>query len=90
MFQNGETEGWVPLIAAKDENNLILIAKEMFRFDDVGIKFVALENGASISILAELNGIQPMIWGSIEPLRLRRASQSSLGTGKSQLVMLSW
>ncbi len=59
LFLNGENEGWVPLIAAKDENNLILIAKEMFSFDDASSRFVALEDGATISIPAELNKIQP-------------------------------
>ena len=59
LFPGGETEGWVPLMAAQGETNLILVFQEMFSFKEGSARFIALDEGASLSVPADLAGIQP-------------------------------
>ena len=80
LFQNGEAEGWVPLIAAKGETNLILIFDEVFSFEEGGLRFVALDEGASVTALAELSRIQPNDLGMERANS--RAKRSDSGHGR--------
>ena len=54
-----ETEGWAAYLVKKDEGNLILFLDEMANTNDDRLRFIALEEGASISISPELASIQP-------------------------------
>jgi len=59
LFPGGETEGWVPLTAAQGETNLILVFQDLFSFEEDSARFIALDEGASISVPEDLAGIQP-------------------------------
>lgn len=59
LFTGGETEGWEAFMVAQGETNLMLVFSEMMNFDPGAMRIVALDNGASLSVPAELAGIQP-------------------------------
>lgn len=59
VFTGGEAEGWVPFLVAQGEGNLILVLDELFNFDDDRFRFIAIDEGASISVSAELAQITP-------------------------------
>jgi hypothetical protein len=59
LFSGGETEGWVAFSVGIGEGNLIIIFDEMMSFDDDRFRFIALEEGASVSVDIELAEIQP-------------------------------
>lgn len=59
LFTGGESEGWSAYLVAQGEGNLILVANETFNFDDDAIRYVALDEGASISISPDLASINP-------------------------------
>jgi hypothetical protein len=58
MLSSGETEGWGVYQVAQGEGNLILIHEEMFSFD-ASPSFIALEEGASVTVPSELGDIEP-------------------------------
>jgi hypothetical protein len=54
-----EAEGWIAYVVKKDEGNLMLFLDEMANNDDDRFRFIALEDGASVSIPSDLASIQP-------------------------------
>ncbi len=64
LFPGGETEGWVPLMAAQGETNLILVFQELFSFEEGSARFIALDEGASISVPKDLVAIEPTELGA--------------------------
>jgi hypothetical protein len=54
-----QTEGWSAYLVKKDETNLILFLDEMANNDEDRLRFIALEEGASVQIPPDLAGIQP-------------------------------
>lgn len=58
LFPDGETEGWAAFVAGIDEGNLILVFDELY-FDAERLSFIALDDGASVSIPPELSDIEP-------------------------------
>lgn len=58
LFPNGEAEGWVVQMAAKGEKNLILVFDEISNMDDMDTRYIALDEGATLTAPAELNSIQ--------------------------------
>jgi|FaiFalDrversion2_1042247.scaffolds.fasta_scaffold02656_1 hypothetical protein len=59
LFTGGEAEGWSAYLVAQGENNLILVVDELLNFDENAIRYIALDEGATISISPELASIKP-------------------------------
>lgn len=59
LYKDGETEGWVAFSIGQGEGNLILIFDELLNFDDDRRRFIALDEGASLSVSADLAKIEP-------------------------------
>ncbi len=59
LFKDGETEGWSAYLIGQGEGNLILIVDELLSFDDDRRRFIALDDGASITVAPELSQIEP-------------------------------
>lgn len=59
LFAGGETEGWSSYLIGQGESNLILIVDELLSFDENRLRFIALDDGASISVAPELSDIEP-------------------------------
>jgi hypothetical protein len=59
MTAGGETEGWAAYLVAKGEKDLILVFNEISSFDENSVRYIALDNGASISVPPELAKIKP-------------------------------
>lgn len=59
LFTGGETEGWVGFMVGIGEGNLVLIVNELFNFDENRFRFIALDDGASIDVSADLKNIMP-------------------------------
>jgi hypothetical protein len=59
LYPGGETEGWVAFEVGEGETNLILIVDELFNFDLDRLRFIALEEGASIAVPFDLAEIEP-------------------------------
>jgi len=64
LFTDGETEGWAAFLAGQEEGNLILIFDELLSFDEDRRRFIALDEGASVTIPSELSTIQPTDLGA--------------------------
>ena len=58
LYTGGEAEGWAAYLVGQGEGNLILIVNESWNFDENAIRFIALDEGASIGISPDLAGIQ--------------------------------
>jgi hypothetical protein len=63
LYREGEAEGWVAFAVGEGEGSLILIVDELGNWDGDRFRFVALEDGASMGVPAELTGIQPEYTG---------------------------
>lgn len=59
LFTDGEAEGWSAYLIDQGENNLILIVDEVMNWDDDRFRYIALDEGASITVPAELSDIKP-------------------------------
>ncbi len=59
LFTGGEAEGWSAYLVAQGEGNLILVVNETYNFDEGAIRYIALDEGAKISISPELASIKP-------------------------------
>jgi hypothetical protein len=59
LYTDGEAEGWAGYLVGAEEGNLILIVDEMFSFSDEDMRFIALDEAASIDVPTELKGIDP-------------------------------
>lgn len=55
----GETEGWAPYLVGIREGNLILIFDELANTNEQDLRFIALDDGASIGIDPALAAISP-------------------------------
>jgi hypothetical protein len=55
----GETEGWATYLVARGEKNLMLVFQELLGLDENAIRYIALDQGASISIPPDLADIKP-------------------------------
>lgn len=58
LFTSGESEGWAAYLVSTGESNLILIFDELLNFDDNALRYVALDDGASISVASDLKDIK--------------------------------
>lgn len=59
LYTGGEAEGWAGFLVGKGESNLILIFDETMNFEETGVRFIALDDGASIKVSPDLSGISP-------------------------------
>lgn len=59
LYAGEETEGWVVFLVAKGEGSLILILDDAGSSEDDRLRFIALDEGASIGVSPELAGIEP-------------------------------
>lgn len=64
LFTGGETEGWVAYVVGKDERNLILIVDEGLNFDDTSVRYIAIDDGASLSVSPDFATISPTNLGT--------------------------
>ena len=55
----GETEGWAPYLVGIKEGNLILIFDELSNTNEQDLRFIALDDGASIGVDSALAAISP-------------------------------
>jgi hypothetical protein len=58
VFSGGEAEGWAAYLISQGEGNLILIVDELLNFSDEGLRFIALDDGATIAVSPDLVNIQ--------------------------------
>jgi hypothetical protein len=56
---DSETEGWIPYLIGIGEGNLILIYDELLNTNEQDLRFIALDEGASISVDPKLATILP-------------------------------
>lgn len=64
IYTGGDTEGWISFEVADNEGNLILIFDEMANWDDDDrLRYIAIDEGASFNIPAELSQIQSNEFG---------------------------
>ncbi len=59
LFSGGETEGWVAYLVAQGEGSLMLVVDEILNFESDAKRYIALDDGASISISPDLASITP-------------------------------
>jgi hypothetical protein len=59
LYTGGETEGWVAYLIGKDEGNLILVFEESWSIESDAVRYIALDEGASISVSPDLYDIAP-------------------------------
>lgn len=59
LFTGGETEGWAAYLVAQGEGNLMLVVDEILNFDSDARRYIALDDGASISVSSDLANINP-------------------------------
>lgn len=64
LFTGGEAEGWMAYLVAEGERNLMLIVNEVFNFDSDAIRYIALDEAASLTVPSELRGIEPTDYGT--------------------------
>ena len=58
LYTGGEAEGWAAYPVGQGEGNLILVVNESWNFDENAIRYIALDEGASIGISPDLASIQ--------------------------------
>ena len=63
LFAGGETEGWTPYLVGTGEGKLILIVDELYNYTDGHLRFIALDDGAAISVDPGLGYIVPTAIG---------------------------
>lgn len=59
LFSGGESEGWVAFLVGQGETNLILVVDETMNFDSDAKRYIAIDEGASVSVSSDLAGIDP-------------------------------
>jgi hypothetical protein len=59
LYPGGEAEGWVVLQVAQGETSVMAIFEPLFSFSGEDKRFIALEEGASVTVPPELSGIVP-------------------------------
>ena len=59
LYPGGEFEGWVVFQSIIGETNLMFAFEETWNFDDNKVRYLALDEGASIEVPADLNSIDP-------------------------------
>lgn len=59
LYAEGESEGWISFAVGQGEGNLILIVDELMNWDSDRHRFIALDDGASISVSQDLSAITP-------------------------------
>jgi hypothetical protein len=64
LYSGGEIEGWAGYLMFKGETNLILVMNETNNSDQDPVRYIALDEGASVSISSDLAGIQPTSLGT--------------------------
>jgi hypothetical protein len=64
LYSGGETEGWVSYLVGQEEGTLILVIDELMNFVENRVRYIALDEGASVSIPADLSGIEPTDFGT--------------------------
>jgi hypothetical protein len=59
LYSGGETEGWVGFLVGKGEGNMMLAVNESLNFDEDAIRYIALDDGASVKVSPDLATITP-------------------------------
>lgn len=59
LYPGGEFEGWVVFQSIIGETNLMFAFEETWNFDDTKVRYLALDEGASIEVPADLENIVP-------------------------------
>jgi len=58
LYSGGETEGWAAYLVAQNEGNLMLVVDESYNFDSDAVRYIALNDGATIDIPPDLESIK--------------------------------
>ena len=66
LTSGGAAEGWATYLIAKNEKKLILVVNEAFSTDENPIRYIALDEGASIGISPNVANIQPTGLGKMQ------------------------
>jgi hypothetical protein len=64
LYAGGEAEGWTTYLVGIGEGKLILIVDELYNYTDGHLRFIALDDGASISVDPALDSITPTSIGT--------------------------
>ncbi len=72
LYSGGESEGWIAYPVGAGEGNLMLVVDELMNFDQDVQTYIALEEGASITIPSTLASIAPTGTGieRLEPAKI--------------------
>jgi hypothetical protein len=73
LYKGEETEGWAAYLVGQGEGDLMLALEEFTEYYEYRLRFMALEEGASISVSPELSSIQP------NDLGMKRSSPAPFG-----------
>ena len=57
LYPGGEAEGWVVMQVPDDEGDLMLVYEPLFSFDDEDLRFLTIDENASIEVPETLNSI---------------------------------
>ena len=63
LYTGGETEGWIAFEVSVNEGNLILVIDKLFSFDDDLTRFLAIDDGAVLTVDKELDLVAPTAIG---------------------------
>jgi hypothetical protein len=66
LYGGGESEGWAAYAVGQGEKNLELVFNEMMNFDSNAIRYIALDEGASISVSPDLAKIKKSDLGMVK------------------------
>lgn len=57
LFSGGETEGWASFAVHEGEENLLLIVDELLNFSEDRFRYIALEEGATVTVPEGIAGL---------------------------------
>jgi hypothetical protein len=66
LTSGGDAEGWATYLIAQNEKKLMLVVNESFSTDENPIRYIALDEGASIGISQNVANIQPTGLGKMQ------------------------
>ena len=75
LYTGGEVEGWAGYLVTQGEKNLMLVVNETQYSDEDPVRYIALDEGASISISPDLASIMPTDLGMTRDAPAPRTEQ---------------
>jgi len=75
LHAGDQVEGWAAYVVAQGEGNLILVIDEPDNMDETAIRYVALDDGATVGVPPELAEIEPNDLGTQQDSPARRSEK---------------